>query len=914
MSDGTRFGFYEIVAPLGAGGMGEVYRAKDTKLGRDVALKILPASFTNDPERVARFRREAQVLASLNHSHIAQIYGLEESNGTQFLVLELVDGESLDKRIARGPIPVDEALGIAKQIAEALEAAHEKGIIHRDLKPANIALTNDGQVKVLDFGLAKAVETTSGSADAMNSPTITSPAMMTGVGVILGTAAYMSPEQAKGRAADKRSDVWAFGCVLYEMLTGKRSFDGEDVSDTLAAVLRGEPDWARIPTEVPPYIRTLVGECLEKNRSARPAEIAVARFVLTHGVTFADPVPQPPVPLPAPSPLRRYAVPIGASVLLTAAIVSAAWWRFKPEVPVRAVTRFTFPLGEHQRFTNAGRPLVGISPDGTQMVYVADSRLYVRAMSELDARPLPGLDLQSPETVTSPVFSPDGRSIAFHFGTGGGETRGTLKTIAVTGGAAVALCPELNPYGMSWDEFGILVGQGREGIIRVSPNGGKPERLITVKDDEVAHGPQLLPDHETVLFTLAKGPMIPERWDHAQIVAQSLKNGKRTTLIDGASDARYLSSGHLVYALGGVLYAVPFDVRQLRITGAPVPIVEGVRRAGAGATGAAQFAVAHNGTLIYIPGPVSTSTRQLVVVRVEPKTGAVDQLHLPPDAYEIPRVSPDGKQVAMGVVNGREADIWVADLAGENSPTKLTHDGRSRFPVWSADSRHVAFQSDRAEGPGIFWQLADGTRPAQRLTSSDPGTSETPESWSPKDDYLLFGSAKGSSISLWTLDLRSRKSAPFGSVASAIPPNSVFSPDGRWVAYAVLEGPRTTLYVQPFPATGLIRQISPDAVHPMWSPKGNELFFATRFGLEVVTITTQPTFVFSRPTRLPLAVAPFRSLSGGGPDVVRPLDMLPDGQHILGTADATQLNATATSQIRIVLNWSEELKQRAPTR
>ena len=359
LPSGFHLGLYEIAAALGAGGMGEVYRAKDTKLGRDVALKILPASFTSDPERVARFRREAQVLASLNHPHIAQIYGLEEASGTQFLVLELVDGESLDKRIARGPIPVDEALGIAKQIAEALEAAHEKGIIHRDLKPANVALTKDGSVKVLDFGLAKAAEATSGaSADAMNSPTITSPAMMTGVGVILGTAAYMSPEQAKGRAADKRSDIWAFGCVLYEMLTGNRAFDGDDVSDTLAAVLRGEPDWTGIPADVSLPVRTLVQGCLEKNRTVRPSDIAVARFVLTHTTKLTDTISPPHVLPPVPSALRRYVMPMAVGVALTAAVASIAWWRLKPEVPERAVARFAIALPEHQqlalRFTGLG--------------------------------------------------------------------------------------------------------------------------------------------------------------------------------------------------------------------------------------------------------------------------------------------------------------------------------------------------------------------------------------------------------------------------------------------------------------------------------------------------------------------------------------------------------------------------------
>jgi serine/threonine-protein kinase len=913
LQTGVHLGPYEIVSLVGAGGMGEVYRAKDTKLGRDVALKILPASFTNDPERVARFRREAQVLASLNHPHIGQIYGLEEANGTQFLVLELVDGESLDKRIARGPVPVDDALGIAKQIAEALEAAHEKGIIHRDLKPANIALTNDGTVKVLDFGLAKAVEATASESNLSMSPTITTPAMMTGVGVILGTAAYMSPEQAKGRAADKRSDIWAFGCVLYEMLTGQRAFEGEDVSDTLAAVLRGEPDWTRILADVPLPVRTLVQGCLEKNRAVRPSDIAVARFMLANSTTLSGgPSGSAPVPPPTPAQIRRYVVPTAVTALLTAALVSVAWWGFTPQGPRRTITRFTFPLGESQTFSNAGRLLVGLSPDATQLVYVANSRLYLRAMSELDARPLFGAD--APTAVTNPVFSPDGRSIAFHTqAAAGGNASGTLKRIALTGGTAISLCSEINPYGMSWDEFGILVGQGREGIIRVSPNGGKPERLITVNANELAHGPQLLPDHETVLFTLAKegAGASPERWDHAQIVAQSLRTGRRTTIIDGGSDARYLSSGHLVYALGGVLYAISFDARRLRTTGAPTPLVEGVQRGGAGATGVAQYSVANTGALIYVPGPVSTSRSTVRLTRFD-RSGVIEPLrNLAPAAYETPRVSRDGQWIAVGIVDERDANIWVVDVTGTRAPRRLTYGGRNRFPVWSAAGTRVAFQSDREGDLGIFWQRADGVGAAERLTRPDPGTNHTPESWS-KDDQLMFSTTKGATESLATLDIRSRRITPYAGVTSELIPNGAFSPDGRWVAYAIFQNGLPATYVRPFPAEGDTKyQIWPDAIYPLWSPDGRELFGFGRGARLSMSIATQPTFSFTVGTTHnwnPLS-APILP----GPSYVRPVDMMPDG-HFLGLIrDDEGRPRTLAPQIQIVLNWIEELKARVPT-
>ena len=502
LTAGTRLGQYEILAPLGAGGMGEVYRGRDTKLDREVALKILPDAFTNDPERVARFRREAQVLAALNHPHIAAIYGLDEANGSQFLVLELVDGESLDARLARGPIPVDESLEIARQIAEALEAAHEKGIIHRDLKPANVALTGDGQVKVLDFGLAKLGVTDKAGATgavrpdgALDSPTITSPTMMTAVGMILGTAAYMSPEQAKGLTADKRSDAWAFGCVLYEMLTGKRAFAAEDVSDTLAAVLRGEADWTALPAHVSPATRLLLQRCLEKDRKKRIADISIARFLINEPaiVTLDAGV------APAPSkPLWRRAIPFTATAVFAAALVAGVAWTLRPSSTPLTISRFTIPLPEGQVFTNDGRHVLAISPDGTRIVYVANVRLHLRSMSDLEATPIPGTE--SRQGVLNPVFSPDGGSVAFWVA----DDR-MIKRIAINGGAAVNICPAERPSGIAWDASGILFGQGRDGIKRVAAAGGEPETLVRVSDGEIAHGPQMLPDGRSVLFTVATG-------------------------------------------------------------------------------------------------------------------------------------------------------------------------------------------------------------------------------------------------------------------------------------------------------------------------------------------------------------------------------------------------------------------------
>jgi serine/threonine protein kinase len=908
---GTRLGPYEIVSALGAGGMGEVYRARDTKLGRDVALKILPAAFTTDAERLARFRREAQVLASLNHPHIGAIYGLDEANGSQFLVLELVDGESLDKRIARGALPVDEALGIAKQIAEALEAAHEKGIIHRDLKPANIALTQDGHVKVLDFGLAKAMEPASGTPfDLANSPTITSPAMMTGVGMILGTAAYMSPEQAKGRPADKRSDVWAFGCVLYEMLTAKRAFEGEDVSDTLAAVLRGQPNWTALPADLPPLFRTLVRRCLEKDPRQRLADVSIVLFVIKELPDYSATLTQPTVR--SLNAWRRVA-PVLATAIATLALGGLAVWRFRPSTPL-TVTRFSVTLGEGQHFTNTSRRVLAISPDGTEMVYVANRQLYLRSMSELEARPIPGtgpVKVDDPGVSPGPVFSPDGRSVAF-------ETSGILKRIGVGGGTPVTISdlggnfqsPRLpqNVFGMHWDEDTILLGLGRRGVMRVSANGGTLEQIVTIKDDQVAQGPQLLPGGRTVLFTLATGTS-EDRWDTAKILVQSLQSGERKTLIDGGADARYLLTGHVVFARGGTLFAIPFDLGRLEVVGSPVPIVEGVRRArDTGNFAAAHFSISNTGSLVYLPGPTSIASipRDLALMDRE---GTVRTLRLPARPYETPRFSPDGTQVAVGTDDGKDAIIWIHDLAGSSATRRLTLEGRNRFPIWSADGQRVAFQSDREGDLGIFWQRADGSGTPERLTRPDHGDSHVPHSWSPDGKRFLFSTATGTTFSLWTFSLSDRKAAPFGAVQSSVLPNAVFSPDGQWVAYGSRETAGGGLLVQPFPSTGEKRQIADEGGLPLWSKDGR-LFFGsatTAIDLNVVSITTRPKVTVGARTRVPRVGS---MVARSSLNLPRNWDISADGLQQIGVVDAEETQP----QIRVVLNWFEELKARVPTK
>jgi serine/threonine-protein kinase len=475
--------------------MGQVYRATDTNLKRQVAIKVLPEALAADADRLARFQREAEVLATLNHPNIAQVHGLEKSDGTLALVMELVEGPTLADRIAQGAIPIDEALPIAKQIAEALDAAHEQGIIHRDLKPANIKVRSDGTVKVLDFGLAKAMEPASGSSASMSlSPTITTPAM-TQAGMILGTASYMAPEQARGKAVDKRADIWAFGCVLYEMLTGKRAFDGEDIVDVLGAVARLDPDWTAIPDATPPVIRRLVRRCLEKDRKRRMADISTAVFLIEELRELpVDPARRPV----ASSPLWMRALLALVAVGVVAAIAGAAAWAIKPSA-VPLVTRSRLVLPEGQQFTTDSQA-VAIALDGTQLVYVANQRLFLRSLSELEARPIQGTDspVISLNAISSPVFSPDGRSIAYW-------DRGSIKRIVIGGGTAVTLCQSDRLWGMSWSENEIVYGAGAQGIMRVSANGGMPEQIVSVESTELAASPQMLPGNRAVLLRLRQG-------------------------------------------------------------------------------------------------------------------------------------------------------------------------------------------------------------------------------------------------------------------------------------------------------------------------------------------------------------------------------------------------------------------------
>ena len=701
LASGTRLGSFEVTAVLGVGGMGEVYRARDTRLKRDVALKILPQSFAADPERLARFQREAEVLASLNHPNIAQIYGLEQSEGINALVLELVEGPTLAEQLSHvgrvppsigehggGPagFPIDEALAIARQIAEALEAAHEQGIVHRDLKPANIKVREDGTVKVLDFGLAKALGPSETGhyvhdryvpdrsvrlqPDLTDSPTSTSPALMTGIGTLLGTAAYMSPEQAKGRPADRRSDVWAFGCVLYELLTGRRTFEGEDVSDTLANVLKAQPDWSALPATVPSSIRRLLRRSLDKDRRRRLSDIGDARLEIDEALSGGDPDANGLVPLSsAKGPTWQRALPWMLTGALAAGllIVLSLWapWRSaQPSAPVRLEST----LGVDASLANLQQGAsIALSPDGRMLAFVAQttstapSQLYVRRLDQLQATVLAGT-----EGAFGPFFSPDGQWIAFF-------ASGKLKKVAVSGGAVVTLCDAPNGRGGSWSEDGTITfrsnNTGTDGgkLSRVPSAGGTPEPLTTPGEGELTHRfPQVLPGGHAVLYT---ADTIPGDAESSTIVAQPMPTGMPKILVRRGYYGRFVSSGHLLFVREGTLFAAPFDVERLELTGEPAPALEGV--ASSNTTGAAQLAVTANGTLVYMPGQ-SEGIAGAPIAWMD-RRGKTTVLRTQTANWSNPAFSPDGQRLALDINDGKQTDVWVYEWA-RDTLSRLTFD------------------------------------------------------------------------------------------------------------------------------------------------------------------------------------------------------------------------------------------------
>jgi serine/threonine protein kinase len=894
---GKTLGNFEITSQLGKGGMGEVYQAKDRKLGRDVAIKVLPEEFARDADRVARFQREAKLLASLNHPNIAAIYGLEESGGTNFLVLELVEGDTLADQIKRAPIPVEESLKLALQIAEALEAAHEKGVIHRDLKPANIKVTPDGKVKVLDFGLAKAFAGEQAEMNLSNSPTLSNAA--TQQGVILGTAAYMSPEQARGKAVDKRTDVWAFGCVLFEMITGRPAFSGSEVTDILAAVIRAEPDWNCLPTNLHWRLREIVERCLKKDSKDRTHDISDVRLDIQK--ILADPR-DVLVQQVASAELRtgsRTKLLCVAAVVLTAIAVGLSVWYLKPQPSQpSAHLSITLPPGE----VVTGHLPLTFSPDGKHIAYVSYrsdgvSQLYLRALNNAQSKPIPGS-----EGANQPVFSPDGQWIAFF-------AQGKLKKISIAGGMASEICTSGFSAGASWgpDDTVVFSPSSNSGLLRVSAAGGTPEVLTTLDSSkgEVSHRyPQILPGGKAVIFTITTGI----GWDDQHVALLLLKTGERRILIRGGHTGRFVPTGHLVYSRAGVLMAVPFDLARLEVTSsAPITIVEGIRQS---SVIAAEYSFSASGSLAFIPESPHAFERRLAWLDYN---GKVEPLATPPRNYETAALSPDRRQIAVTIV-ANTADLWIYDF-GHSNLTRLTFEGSSQYPVWTPDGKRLAYRATRAGYRNIFWRAADGTGAEERLTEGK--NLQTPRSWSPNGKVLAFDeiSPTSSGRDIWIVSMEGSTSDAAGSAIShKLSPflqtpfsemSPTFSPDGHWLAYTSNQSGKEEIYVRPFPGPGREWQVSTEgAKSARWAPKGRELFYGIGKKVMALDIQTEPMFNIGKPRilfegqyTLILDEGEFSDVDSVGRRFLVPLPVEPK---------------QPANQIQIILNWFEELKQRAP--
>jgi len=900
LSPGTRLGSYEITAKLGAGGMGEVYRATDSKLRRDVAIKILPEIFLQDPDRLARFEREAQVLAQLHHTNIASIFGLEESSGTRALVMELVEGEDLSALISRGPMPLADVLPIARQIAEALEAAHAAGIVHRDLKPANVKVRADGTVKVLDFGLAKAGEPTAVSGpDSGNSPTLTGRA--TQLGMIMGTAAYMAPEQARGSAVDKRVDIWAFGVVLDEMLTGDRMFEGESAVDTLSAVMRKEIDLARLPASTPPELRSLIRRCLERSPKNRLHDIADARIVideLQRGVGGAE-----PATAAAPSPAKIRWLPIAALVAIALLAGSAAGWlSHRPGASAGgAGAQWALALPDGMTLSPGEFPQVALSEDGRlQAVVVLDEtavpQILLRSSDQIEPRLMP-------ETAgaTTPFFSPDGKWIGFLRGTG-------LFKIPVAGGPPVELAPipfaEL-ARGATWARDGfIYFSPGvNKGLSRVSESGGTVAEVTKTniaKDERTHRWPQALPDGSAILFTCDNFGSI-EYYDDARIEAVRPETGERKVLVDGASEARYAGGNRLIFARGGSLFAIPFDAKSLTVSGSPQLAVQGV--ATDVGSGAVQFGLSQSGAALWAPGGLNTRYTLSWVDREGRDTPALPTAQAP---YNEAGLSPDGTRVALIGGTGGVADLWVADL-GRGTQTRLTSNDSIMNPTWSPDGTRLAYIIRSAADPrGRRWKLAtrlaDGSRDAVVLLDSPDFISLG--TFTPDGKELVFSSqlpGGGTTADIYALPLDGGGKPRLILGDSFYKREPSVSPDGRYLAYLSNEGGQFAVFVRPYPAGEGRWQIAPPvSLEPSWSRDGTFLYYRTRGTIYRVPVDARHGFVPGKAELL------FDRVSNGG--AAKTYAPVPDGSRIFTFRAPEGRGAMRT--VNLDLGFAERIAKR----
>ncbi len=882
--------------------MGKVYRALDKNLGRQVAIKILPEEFSTDPERLARFEREAKLLATLNHPNIAAVYGFEEAKGLRFLAMELVEGDTLQRRLDRGALPMDEALETCRQVAEGLETAHEKGVVHRDLKPGNIMITPEGKVKILDFGLAKAYVGETTGVDIANSPTIT--AQMTAPGVILGTAAYMSPEQARGRSVDKRADIWAFGCILYECLTGERAFRGETVSDTLAQILKGEPDWSVLPQDTPVNVQNVLQRCLQKDPRERLHDIADARIELGEMATY---------PSEAETVPRRFSILwLGACavvMLLAGLLIGRVFiWNYHPATPASVVTSTIKVEPSHWldgmrvatlTLERPTRSAMAISNDGKFVVYSAIEDnpgpqakpwLFLRRMDQLEAKPIPGT-----EGGISPFLSPDNRWVGFW-------VNGKLKKMPVEGGVATELCDAPSIFGANWghDNQIIFADGSSAGLSTVSAEGGKPEMLTKPdpKREESGHRlPYWLPNGKGVLFTVARY----ESDRKLRLALLRLDTNEWHVLLQDAADARYIPTGHIVLVRQGTLMAVRFDLARMEVIGQPIPLVENVIQAFANNdsfnTGAGQFGISDTGSLIYAAGGlVPDRKNSLVWVDQKGIEQPVTDLQFP---FYAPRLSPDGRRIAYGTL-AREKQAWVYDLSrGTNSP--LTGEGIVGNPIWTPEGKRLLFGWSKSRGINLFWQPYDGSSPMERLTTSEYG--QWPGSLSSDGKTVaLVETHPDTGNDIAVLDIHSGRMTPFlNSHFNEMYPD--FSPNGRWLAYTSDESKRNEVYVRPFPGPGMKQPVSSEGgIEPLWARNGKQLFYRWQNQVWIVDVQTDGGFKISKPRLL------FEKpgYSSGSP--IRTYDLSLDGRQFL-MVKVEQRKPTPVTEMILVQNWFEELKR-----
>jgi serine/threonine-protein kinase len=908
LANGTKLGPYEIVAPIGAGGMGEVYRARDTRLDRTVAIKILNSQLIVSTELKARFEREAKVISQLQHPNICVLHDIGSENGTDFLVMEFLEGESLSEKLKRGPLPTDELLKIAIEVADALEKAHRAGIIHRDLKPGNVMLTKSG-AKLLDFGLAKAMN--SGVTPAGNSSasvfaaavTMSSPVSpLSSAGAILGTVQYMAPEQIQGLEADARSDIFAFGLLLYEMATGKRAFQGKSQSSVVGQILAVDPaPISSLQPMTPPALSRLVSTCLEKD----PEE----RFQTIHDVKLRlVEIAEAPALSTVASPRKnreRIAWAI-AGVVTLAAIALAIGFEQRAPKPTQPI-RLSAELGTNATLadTTFGANAV-LSLDGTRLVFVAvgadkTRHLYVRSLDQMQATELSGTG-----DAGDPFFSPDGQWIAFFAG-------GKLKKISVQGGAAVTLCDAPNDRGGSWgDDGSIVFAVGTlEGLSKVSSSGGKPEPLTTLNQqagEKTHRWPQVLPGSKNVIFTDSTRTA---QFDDADIAVYSAVSGKVKTVLHGGSYARYLPSGHLVYVHNGTLFAVPFDIKRLEVTGQPAPVVEGV--ATNPDTGGAQFSVSDSGTLLYVAGSAANPD---VSIYWMDAAGKFTPLRETPGNYNNLAISPDGKRLAMDITNGNRTDVWVYEWE-RDTLTRLTFAGDSNGrPVWTPDGQRIVYESSEKGAVGnLWWIRADGGGDAQRLTESKD--LQIPSSWSPDGKILAFiQNNPVTSVDIFTMPVEGSEKTgwkpgqpkPFVNTP-AIEGYPAFSPDGRWIAYMSTESGLGEIYVRPFPGPGGKWQISTGAGgFPEWSRNGKELFYRTNDSkIMVVSYTSSGDSFHADKPRL-WSPGQFTDRSAYGN-----FSLHPDGKRfaVLKAGNA-ETAPPAINKVSFIFNFFDELRHRAP--